>query len=100
MSACARTGTGLACHARCLPEVGIGAPCRLSPEPAAKGRIHVAKKDDVLLMRSMGKSFRILAIADNDTDANAYMARNTDAACIATFGPFVFMASKYDAGVA
>ena len=60
--------------------------------------IYTAKKTDELKMRSMGKSLRIIAIADNDAEANAYMERHDSASCVACFGPFVLMADKYDNG--
>lgn len=59
---------------------------------------HLAKPDDLLLFRSMGKSFRITAIFTNDDDANAHMARHPADAVIACFGPFIFLANKYSAG--
>ena len=59
---------------------------------------HIAKESDQLLMRSMGKTLRILAIFDNDDEANDYMSRHDNMACIACFGPFVLLADKYDKG--
>jgi hypothetical protein len=60
--------------------------------------LYKAKAGDQLLMRSMGKTFRITAIATSDEEANAHMARHDEEACIACFGPFVLMANKYDPG--
>jgi hypothetical protein len=60
--------------------------------------IHKAKRDEKLLFRSMGKSFRITAVATTDEEANEHMRKHDDDAVIASFGPFVFMANKYDAG--
>lgn len=57
-----------------------------------------AKTEEKLLFRSMGKSFRITAFADNDADANRYMETHDRAAVIACMGPLVFMADKYSAG--
>ena len=59
---------------------------------------HVAKATETLLFRSMGKSLRIIAIFTTESDANAYMAKHDNAACIAEFGPFIFLANKYDQG--
>ena len=50
-------------------------------------------------IHSMGKRFAIMAIADNDDEANAYMATHDRAAVIACFGPLVIMANKYEATV-
>lgn len=60
--------------------------------------IHRAKPEEQILLRSMGKSLRILAIATTDDEANDYMRRHDNAAVVACFGPFVFMADKYDQG--
>jgi len=60
--------------------------------------LHAARKDDILLLRSMGKSFRIVAIATDNDEANEHMRKHPEAAVIACFGPFIFMADKYDGG--
>jgi hypothetical protein len=62
--------------------------------------IHKATKDEKLLFRSMGKSFAITAIATTDEEANEHMRKHDDDAVIASFGPFVLMANKHDAGKA
>lgn len=42
MSGCVRVGTNAACHERCLPECGVGAPCRIaSPKRQAGLLCHV-----------------------------------------------------------
>lgn len=60
--------------------------------------IYAAKQSETLLFRSMGKSFRILAIATTEDEANDYMRKHDEAAVIAQLGPFVFMADKCDPG--
>lgn len=55
-------------------------------------------QEQTLYVRSMGKALRVLAIADNDKEANAYMERHDEAAVIAEFGPLILMADKYDKG--
>lgn len=57
--------------------------------------IHRARPSERIMVQSMGKTFRVLAIADNDAEANAYMAREPDAAVMACFGPFILLANKY-----
>ena len=59
---------------------------------------YIAKQQDSLLIRSMGKSLRVMAIFTELADANSYMERHDNAACIACFGPFIFLADKYDNG--
>jgi hypothetical protein len=46
----------------------------------------------------MGRAFRVIAIADNDKEANAYMERNEGASVLAVNGPLVIMADKSDEG--
>lgn len=58
-----------------------------------------AAKNETLLIRSMGKSLKIIAIATSDDEANDYMRKHDNAAVIAQFGPFVLMADKYDRGI-
>lgn len=53
-----------------------------------------------MYVRSMGKALRVTAIYDNDDDANAHMEKNHDDAVIAVFGKYVFLANRYDRGVA
>jgi len=60
--------------------------------------IHQMTETETLYVRSMGKALRLLAIADNDDDANRYMSRNDRAAVVACFGPLVLMADKHDNG--
>lgn len=62
--------------------------------------IHKATKDQLIFIRSMGKSFRVPAIADNDNEANSYMESHKNTCVIAVFGPLVFLADKYDPGTA
>lgn len=52
-----------------------------------------------LYVRSMGKLLEVVAVADNDAEANAYMAKHDTAAVVAVFGPLVFLANKHDRGV-
>lgn len=68
-----------------------------SSDNVAAGRGHVAKSEK-LYVYSMGKRLRVLAVFDNDASANEYMGRNDRAAVVACFGPFVFLADKYDNG--
>ena len=56
---------------------------------------HVFKENEHLWLYSMGKRFRITAIFTEIEQANDYMATHPDAACIAEFKPFVFLANKY-----
>lgn len=59
-----------------------------------------AKKDDKLLIRSMGKSLRITAIFTDADEANKHMQKpNNNDGVIATFGDFIFLANVYDKGV-
>ena len=52
-----------------------------------------------LYVRSMGKALRVTVIATSEDEANAYMRTHHDAACIAEFGLFIFLADKYDPGI-
>jgi hypothetical protein len=52
-----------------------------------------------LYVRSMGKALRVTVIATSDAEANDYMAKHDDDACIAVFGPFVLLANRYDPGI-
>ncbi len=58
----------------------------------------IAKDSDQLLIRSMGKSLRIIAIFTDEIAANRYMITH-DAAVIACAGEFIFLANKYDQGI-
>jgi len=60
---------------------------------------HIAKESEKLYFCSMGKKLRITAIFTNDEEANRHMLKNQDQATIACFGPFVFLANKYDKGI-
>jgi hypothetical protein len=51
-----------------------------------------------LYIRSMGKALQVIAIFDNDAEANAFMKGNSGAAVVANFGKYVFIASKWDKG--
>jgi hypothetical protein len=53
-------------------------------------------QDVQILCKSMGKSFRLMAMSDNDDESNQYMARHDEAAVIAEFGGIIFLASKYE----
>lgn len=61
--------------------------------------IHKMRQTESLYVRSMGKALKVIAISDNDDEANAFMARNDGAAVVAIFGPLVLMADKYDNGI-
>ena len=57
-----------------------------------------------LYVRSMGKALKVTAIATTTADANAYMAKHDEAACIAVIGKvdagqLILMADKYDPGI-
>jgi hypothetical protein len=52
-----------------------------------------------LYVRSMGKIIRVTAIFDNDAEANAHMAKHSEAACVAVSGSLVMLADKYDPGI-
>lgn len=54
-----------------------------------------AKQTEEVWIYSMGKRFRLMAVADSDDEANRYMAAHDEAAVIACLGGLVFMASKY-----
>jgi len=58
---------------------------------------HITKQDDKLFIYSMNKRLRITAIFTDDESANKHMEK-TDDAVVACFGPFVFLANKYDHG--
>jgi hypothetical protein len=53
------------------------------------------KKDQNLYVRSMQKTFRVVAIFDDVSDSNAYMESDPDVAVIAYFPPLIFVANKY-----
>lgn len=50
--------------------------------------------NDVWLRSCLGANFRLLAITDNDAQANEYTQQNSNAAVLATFGPLVLIADK------
>ena len=58
--------------------------------------IHVATHEEHLWVYSMGKRFRVFAIADTDEEANKYCERHDRAAVIACWGPLVIIANKYE----
>ncbi len=89
-----------------LDETAIGELCeRLNcdgqPGPAGRtrGMIHKLTDTEHFYIRSMGKALRLVAIADNDDDANRFMMRNDGAAVVACLGPLVLMADKNDNGI-
>lgn len=51
-----------------------------------------------LYVRSMGKALKVLAIAESDAEANAYMAKHDHLACVACIPPLVLLADRYDPG--
>jgi len=58
---------------------------------------HFTEVQDVqLYCKSMGKQFRLMAIADNDDEANLYMERHDEAAVIAEFSGLIFLASRFE----
>lgn len=61
---------------------------------------HKAQDHEFLYIHSMGKRIRVTAIYTDTDDANRHMERsdNNDAV-IACFGPFIFLADKYDTGI-
>lgn len=56
---------------------------------------HAAKPDEHLYIFSMGKRFRVRAIADSDAEANKFMESHADTGLIACFGPFNVIADLY-----
>lgn len=56
----------------------------------------VAKPHEHVRIRSMGKHFRIRAVADSDAEANAYCERHRDTGVIACIGELVFVADLYE----
>lgn len=58
--------------------------------------IHQAKPDEMFWTYSMGKRFRVRAIATTDNEANAFMNNHSDTGTIACFGPFVIIANFYE----
>lgn len=55
-----------------------------------------AKTAENVRIRSMGKHFRIRAIADSDAEANDYCAKHRDTGVIACMGPLIFIADLYE----
>jgi len=60
--------------------------------------LHTAKADEHLWIYSMGKRFRVRAIANTDAESNDFMEGHRDTGLIACFGPFNVIADLY-AGV-
>ena len=58
--------------------------------------ITIAKPSEQIFIRSMGKSFRVQAVATTEDAANAYCSKHDSAAVIACMGPLIFIANKYD----
>lgn len=61
--------------------------------------IHKLTDTEHFYIRSMGKALRLVAIADNDDDANRFMMRNDRAAVVACLGPLILMADKHYNGI-
>lgn len=59
---------------------------------------HQTSTDEQLWIFSMGKRFRVRAIATSDDEANEFMESHRDTGLIACFGPFNVIADLY-AGV-
>lgn len=57
--------------------------------------VHIAKKHENIWILSMGKAFRIRAVADTDDDANAYCEKIPDVGVIARLNSLVFIADIY-----
>lgn len=60
--------------------------------------VHKFKETEMIYVRSMGKALKVLAIVTSVEEANAYSRTHDNAAVVAEFGPFVFMADRYDPG--
>jgi hypothetical protein len=58
--------------------------------------IHIAKPDEQLWICSMGKQFRVRAIADTDDEINKFMETHRDTGLIACFGPLNIAANLYE----
>jgi hypothetical protein len=56
-------------------------------------------KDHKLFFEAMGRRFRLTAIFHSDAEANAHMEANAGQAVIASVGPYVLIADKFDSGV-
>lgn len=56
---------------------------------------HQAKDSEQLYVFSMGKRFRVRAIATSDDEANGFMLTHADTGLIACFGPFNVIADLY-----
>lgn len=52
-----------------------------------------------LYLRTMGRDFKVVAIATSDAEANAYMEAHPGTGAIADEGGFVFIANIADKGV-
>lgn len=51
-----------------------------------------------IFIKVYGRLFKVMAIADNDDEANAFMEANPGASCIAVQGGMVYIADKNDKG--
>lgn len=70
----------------------------LPPTPQPEPDLFKPKSDEQVFIHSMGKRLRLTAIAVGDEAANRHMAKNTDDAVIACFGPLVLMADRHNNG--
>lgn len=63
------------------------------------------KDEHVLYIRSMGKALRVTAIFRTNDEANAFMAKHDEQACVAvvSMGPgeadLILLADRYDPGL-
>lgn len=57
--------------------------------------IHIARNHENIMILSMGKAFRIRAVADNTDDANAYCEKTQDVGAIACLDGLIFIADIY-----
>jgi hypothetical protein len=57
---------------------------------------HIAKPNEMVWIFSMGKRFRVRAIADTDAEANSYMERHPDTGLIACLGSLCIIANLYE----
>lgn len=51
-----------------------------------------------LYHHTMGRAFKVVALADTDREANVHMERNPDASVIDCYAGLVIMANKSDGG--
>ena len=52
----------------------------------------------VVYVRSMGKTLRVTAIFTDESEASAYQARHRGEVQVARFGSVIFIANAYDPG--